>query len=241
MTEMKTLTAAQIRQIMTTYKTLGILGKKGSGKSVVIASCADALPEVIVFDMLGVYNPEAQYKTAVIPKSRYYENPTAFINKFDNSKLKKHVINFSAVKPSELIAEADKICEFILNHAKKTTGKLYVLVDEVADIAPERGKISDNFHFLVKNGRNYGIFVIMASQRPQGVDKSVLELCDGYLLSGQNGNRTIEEIVKITNSEDRRHTETILRELPERTFLFVHENENEPYKIPTYKNAFKQH
>lgn len=237
----KTLTEQRIKEIFREYHTGTTIGKKGSGKSVLDIIMADAIDNVIVFDMLGVFDPESRFKTAVLPGSVYYGTPADFINGYRKDK-NKHIVSFADVQPDELIDAADRVCDFILKLSKSDRRERALIVDEVADIAPESGKVSGKFHLLVKNGRNYGIRPVwMSTQRPQGTAKRVLELSDCYLLSGQNGNRTIEEVVKITNSEDPELMKSKLRDLPARHFLFVHENEIEELKIPDYKNAFKQH
>ena len=52
--------------------TASILAAKGSGKSVFLAYALDAWPRGVLIDMLGVYNPASNYKTAIVPNSAYF-------------------------------------------------------------------------------------------------------------------------------------------------------------------------
>ncbi|WP_338099572.1 hypothetical protein [Methanolapillus africanus] len=241
METIKELTPDEIRKITDEFHTLGVVGEKGSGKSVLGAMFGAAAPvRTFVFDMLGVYNPDNKFKTAVIPGMAYYPSPESFIQNYDKTA-KKHVISFENVELDNLVQAVDMVCEFIIDKVKKDGIETEIIADEAADFVPEAGKISNKFHILTKNGRNWGIRpVIFLTQRPQSVTKKIFELADGNFLFGQLGENTLDRTVSMTNTRDPDEMRTLLRELPPRHVLFVHKNEIQPYKIPTYKNAFKQ-
>ena len=199
------------------------------------------IPRVVLFDILGVFNPAGCNKTAVIPGSAFYSSPAAFINKFENDT-QKHVIDFSDIDEDDLIAEMDAVNAFIESMCKKDNKQTAIICDESVDIIPESGTYSKKFRRNVKNGRNWHIRpAIMTTQRPQEISKKGLEHSDGYFIFKQLGENTLERLADITNAEDRNATKTRLRNLEKRHVLFVHGNVIQEYVIPNYNYAFAQH
>ena len=240
----ETLTPEKIREICNECNTLTILGEKESGKSVLDIMIADALntPRVIVWDMLGVFNPENQNKTAVLsPPSVYYDTPQAFMSNFQKDT-QKHVINFLKIRnKKELVETANKVIQFIEKICKNDNKQTAVIIDEAADIIPQKGLKADDVEYNIKNGRNWRMNpIILTTQRPQTVDKDDLELSNAYFIFTQLGENTLERLVDITNAENRQEMKSILRGLPKRHVLYVKKNEYKILKIPEYKNAFKQ-
>jgi hypothetical protein len=213
-----------------------ILGAKGSGKTVLLASMANKMAgPLVLFDILGVLNPKAPYRTAIVP-GVYFNNPGSFLSYFRAGKItnQKCVINLS--ETDNLIDTIDSICLEIMN--KKT--KIAVLSDEVADIIGQNAKGSGEFVKLVKNGRNYGVRpVIFATQRPQSVSKSVFDLCDTFYISKQKAPRTIDYILDILDLKGSKDMGAKIRGLQQRQFL-KYDDEIKIYTVPEYKYANKQ-
>lgn len=217
--------------------TAAILAAKGSGKSVMLASILKSFKKGVLIDTLGVYDPRKSHKTAVVPGSNYYESVEAFIHNHNKFKEQRHIIDFSEYFDEELIEKSDKLFEYIYTNLHD----MPVLVDEVADIMPQMGLGSVWFHRLVKNGRNFGIRpVIFATQRPQGVNKTVLELCDTFFTSMHRGPRTIEYVMTILNDTGNKELGTMIRGLEKREFLKYDGGDIIKFKIPFYKWSFKQ-
>lgn len=214
------------------------LAAKGSGKSVALAMILNNAKSGILIDMLGVYNPRNRKKTAIVPNSAYYNDVDSFIKNYKDVPEKKHIINFGEyVSHEEIINAADKLSSFIYNNIPD----IMVLCDEVADIMPQSKRGSNEFHRLVKNGRNRGIYpVIMATQRPQSTDKSVFDLCDTFFVSLQRAPKTIDYILDILDRRGDKETGTKIRQLKARQFLKYDGENLENINIQNYKYAFKQ-
>lgn len=216
--------------------TVSILAAKGSGKSVLLASLLNEMSSGILIDMLGVFNPRRNYKTAIVPGSVYYESIEAFLEYYHQVPESKHIIDMSSYVGDGLIDASDKLCEYLIK-----SGRMALLIDEVADISPEAGKGSTEFHRLVKNGRNYGIRpIIMATQRPQSTQKKVLDLSDTFYVSTQRAPRTVEYILDILDKKGDKETATKIRSLQHREFLEFNGDKIQAFKVPAYRYAFKQ-
>lgn len=215
--------------------TTAILGSKGSGKSVLLAMMAnEQTTNVILCDMLGVYNPRNSFKTAIVPNSYYCLSVQLYIDNYRKLPLiHKAVIDFS--ESDNVINDMDLLSSFIMKHKKKTT----FLCDEIADVLPNMAKGSIELTKMIKNGRNYGIKpVVIATQRPQSVSKNVFDLCDRFLISKQKAPRTIDYILDIIElSGDNVSKETISNLQPRQ---FYDTNTNKIILVDTYKYAFKQ-
>lgn len=244
MTEIKILTDTEIQTLLDKYRTWGVAGEKRSGKSVLDAMLANAQQKgrVVTIDALGVYNPENPNKTAVIPRSVYYDSPDDFLNHYEKNE-KKHIINFSTIKSRETkLEKMNAVCDFIETLCRKDNEQTTLIIDEAADFIPQAGGKSESLQYTVKNGANWRVFpIILTTQRPQRINKDEFELSDCYIIFKQMGKNTLDRLVEITNAEDPEAMKTRLRELPPRHFLLVYGNEIEEYKIPDYKFAFAQH
>lgn len=218
--------------------TTAIIAAKGQGKSVMLASYLNRLTQGILIDMIGVFNPRSQFKTAVVPNSTYFLNPEAFLKTARKGKIpKKSVVNFGDLVGEELTEEADKLFRFIYQNVPK----MPILVDEIADIMPLMGTGSNEFHRLVKNGRNHGNKpIVIATQRPQNTSKQIFDLCDTFYLSSQKAPRTIEYILNLIDEKGNTEMGKKIKTLKTRQFLRYDGEKLENYKEPVYKYAFKQ-
>lgn len=216
-----------------------ILGAKGSGKSVLLASMLHHYEgRAVLFDLLGVFNPKNSYKTAVVPHSYYCMDVDGFLSNSDKFPAKaKIIISMENYIGEELIEAVDSVCKFLMEHRIK----IAVLSDEIADIMPNNARGSNEFHRMVKNGRNYGIRpVIFATQRPQSVSKSVFDLCDKFYISSQKAPRTIDYIIDIVDAVGDENIKQRITALQQREFLIYDGASLENFKVPEYKYAFKQ-
>ena len=216
-----------------------ILGAKNSGKSVFLANLLNQSKEkCILIDVLGVYNPRNDHKTAIIPNSYYCTDVDNYISNFDkfpsNAKI---VIDVSGYIDDELIEVMDKLCNHLMEH-KTRCG---FMSDEIADIMPQDSKTSKGFHRLVKNGRNFGIKpVVIATQRPQSVNKKVFDLCDTFYVSSQKAPRTVEYILEILDASGDHEMRSRITRLKQREFLRFDGDVITDFKVPEYKYAFEQ-
>ena len=241
MTALKTLSSFSFLD----YKQLDIIGGKGSGKTNLAAQKANEMDKFIVIDTLGVLHPKNEFRSARIPNANYYGMPKnntgdavdmffyALANDLTEFK-DRHIIDFSEFVTMEERHQAiNKICAWIIREAKK--GNAYpLIIDEIADYAPEGKEPPEALLRLVKNGRNYGIYpVVLITQRPQSTSKQILELADCYVIGRQQGPRTIESIQKIADLDDE-----ILKNLKPREFYIS--EEKGIYTAPFYRFSKKQ-
>lgn len=211
-----------------------ILGAKGSGKSVFLAKMLnDTNKKMILFDILGVFNPRAKFRTAVIPNSYYVMDVDSLLDNFDKfPRNAKIVLNCENYINDELIDVFDRVSNFLMNR-KQPIG---VLSDEIADVMANMSNGSKQFHRLVKNGRNYGIKpVIFATQRPQSVSKNIFDLCDVFFISKQTAPRTIEYIKNILDVSGDTKMEKQITNLKTREFLITNGNSVQKYTVPYWK------
>lgn len=216
-----------------------ILGAKGSGKTVLLASMVNELDKrCILLDILGVLNPKNDFKSAEIPSSYYVLSVDLYLKHEhafpDNAKV---VIDMSNYYDNELIEAVDKLCK----HLMSSKHSIAFLSDEVADIMPQQAKGSTWFHKLVKNGRNYGIKpIVFATQRPQSVSKSVFDLCDKFFISMQRAPRTIDYIVDILDTTGDPEIRQKVVALKKREFLIYDGEDIIQESVPEYPHAYAQ-
>lgn len=218
--------------------TVSILASKGTGKSVFLAYGLNAWPRGVLIDMLGVYNPISNYKTAIVPNSAYFKTPEAFIDQ-DLKKIpeKKYIISLAQYTKQELIDQSDDLFRYLYSKNPYGAGNFPIFIDEAMDLANQNGKTSYELIRTAKNGRNFGIRpLVIASQRPQNVDKTIFDLSDTFYVSQQRSPKTIEYINKIVDQDISEQ----LRTIQPREFLRFDGTSLTKIKVPFYKFAFKQ-
>lgn len=218
--------------------TASILAAKGSGKSVFLAHGLNAWPRGVLIDMLGVYNPASNYKTAIVPNSAYFTTPEAFIDQ-DLKKIpeKKYIISLAQYTKQELIDKADDLFRYLYSKNPYGSGNFPIFIDEVMDLANQNGKTSYELIRTAKNGRNFGIRpLVIASQRPQNVDKTIFDLSDTFYVSQQRSPKTIDYINTIVDQDISQD----LRTIKPREFMRFDGITLTRLKVPYYKYAFKQ-
>lgn len=218
--------------------TASILAAKGTGKSVFLAHALNVWHRGILIDMLGVYNPGSNYKTAIVPNSAYFTSPESFINQnLKKIPEQKYVISLAQYTKQELIDQSDDLFRYLYSKNPYGTGNYPIFIDEVMDLANQNGKTSYELIRVAKNGRNFGIRpLVIASQRPQNVDKTIFDLSDTFYVSQQRSPKTIEYINKIVDDDISEQ----LRTIKPREFLRFDGTTLTKIKVPFYKFAFKQ-
>lgn len=131
----------------------------------------------------------------------------------DKEKIKKfeELINFAT---PFLVANVSKLGDIELNffasfylgqllkNQKKKKKKLYNLIFDEAHryIKEEKDKDSvkslNMFERIAKEGRKFDIFIILSSQRPGEISKTVLSQCNNYILHRIRSNIDLEQIKK---------------------------------------------
>jgi hypothetical protein len=226
------------------YNQVTELAGKGSGKTNLAAARANAMDKFIFVDTLGVLNPTSDLRSARIPESNYFMNDKngtgdsvdMFIQMHRLSPFQwRHVIDFSEYVSLEERQEAiNKLCQFVISQAKNSGNKYPVIIDEVADFAPEHKEPPEALHRLIKNGRNYGIVpVVIITQRPQSTSKQILDLTDCFVLGSQSAPVTAEYVAKIAELDPE-----FIKSIKPREFYIS--QEKKMYKAPHYRFSKKQ-
>ena len=211
-----------------------ILAEKGSGKTILLASEADKFNKFVFVDVLGVLNPESNYRSGIIPRSHYWHSVNDFIDNVikdrNESGIDRHVINFAESEDEP--GDIDKLAHFLITQGKNGHG-YPLFVDEADDVLPE-GKTGLNAIKIVKNGRNYGIKpFVCATQRPQGAAKKVIELAGRWLIGGETGYNTLKHVTAITGAN-----EEVFKNMKPRHFYDT--KTNKIMKVANYRYAVKQ-
>lgn len=211
-----------------------ILAEKGSGKTIFLASEANKFKKFVLVDVLGVLDPESNYKSGIIPNSHYWHGVQDFIDNCtkarNESGIDRHVINFA--ESDDEPGDFDKLALFLIRQGKIGHGYPF-FVDESDDVIPQ-SKSGLNAIKIVKNGRNYGIKpFICATQRPQGSEKRVIELASRWFIGGETGYNTLKQVTAITRAD-----ESIFKDMPVRSFFDT--KTNKIHKVANYRYAVKQ-
>ena len=209
--------------------TVGILGQKGTGKSYLTRQIAESLPkDGIVFDTIGILKPKG-YQIYEVDIKKRMEQATIF----SGITLRTH--HNIGVDLSRLTK--DEIVEFTNWYLSITPMKnKYVIIDEMADYAPQIGESSKELERLVRHGRNFGNTFIFNTQRPAYLTKNVLNLIDVVVFFRLVWKRDIDVVKDILNNLGKRN---ITSEINEITNMGV--GEFKIYKFGVISPPAKQH
>lgn len=175
------------------YHTITLVAQKGWGKTVAMCMLASELQRCIFVDTLGVAE-------GLIPASYYIKDITptnfeALKGVLKETKQPKVVLDMRKINEVAIASPYLPLRVIGVVAEIATQLQVPVLIDEVKDYAPQRGKVSEGLVKLATNGRNYGVSpFIMATQRPQIVSKDVLELSDVYIIGALRGKNNKEWI-----------------------------------------------
>lgn len=226
------------------YNQVTEIAGKGSGKTNLAAAQANEMEKFIFVDTLGVLNPTSKMRSARIPNSNYFEQDKngsgdavdMFLYGHKLSPFRyRHVIDFS-----EFITEDDRrdainrLCAWIIKQARQNNIKYPLIIDEIADYAPEHKEPPEALHRVLKNGRNYAITpVVIITQRPQSVAKALFDLSDCFVLGSQTAPVTAEYVAKIAELDDE-----FIKSIQPREFYIS--SEKKIYKAPYYRFSKNQ-
>ncbi len=96
----------------------------------------------------------------------------------------------------------------------------FVVVDEAHHVVPAettddmQRSIREQFRTLVAEGRKYGLFVILVSQRPEKLDELVIGECQNRVVMRLNSRKTLDETRRILGLDD------VPRDVLNRTLTF---------------------
>ncbi len=126
------------------------------------------------------------------------------------------ILDFSGADDSTLNAATRLVLEQIFNCRKRREGNcrypVFVFIEEAHRVIPakRRTKSESIVERIAREGRKFGVFLTLISQRPRSVNQEVLSMCQSFIT------------LRIVNPEDQRNvrnsaekmSEDLLKELP---------------------------
>ncbi len=217
-------------------QTFGFVGRKGSGKSYTASKFAEGLHDMrapfVVIDPVGTWyglRLAADGKKPGLPipvlGGEHGDLPLAatagaVVARFIIDNSVAAVLDVSAFRKSERKRFVADFAEELFHRAKKVRSPLMVIFEEAQVFAPQRcgkgeermlGAVED----IVRLGRNYGLGSALITQRPQSVNKEVLNQVECLFVGQLNGaheRKAIDQwIVQNVANED---AHDLVHELP---------------------------
>lgn len=210
------LTAGSARSIFTVPRslatqTVAVLARKGAGKTYTMKRIAEALlgagVQVIAIDAVGVWYGlrlaadgarASRFQVPVLGGWRGDIDLAPTAGALVASTLvesgQSAVLDVSKFRKGDRKTFATEFAEELL-HLKKDPARrspLFVILEEAQLLAPQKVQRGEErmlgaFEDLVKLGRNYGIGVGMISQRPQSINKDILNQTELLIVLQTNG------------------------------------------------------
>jgi len=203
--------------IEATTEAIGFLGRRGSGKSYAAQKLAEefhrAKAQFVVLDPVGNWyglRLAADGKSPGIPIPVFGGLQGDIpINASAGAKIADTIVDrgiSAVIDVSQFESDADKarfalaFCERFYFRKKSSPSAVHLFLEEAQEFIPqnpgrEEPKMLHAFTRLAKLGRNFGIGISMLSQRPQEVNKKVLNLAELLLvfqLTGTHERRALE-------------------------------------------------
>lgn len=174
----------------------------------------------VLGDFCKVYQEEQED-----PFSKYYDEQVGKegVEKLDSEKSSQLSIVDMSLLPYEVLETITGlvgrlILEFVSRMPDSQRGKLPIVIvlEEAQNYIPEKGKndresISKKvFERIAREGRKYGVSLLVSSQRPSELSKTVLSQCNSFFihrLQNPEDQRYVRQLVSAAN-------EDILQQLP---------------------------
>lgn len=176
-------------------QTFAFIARKGGGKTYAAGKLTEGLlaigATVIVIDVVGTWyglRLSANGKGAGFPIAIFGGehgdvdlDPTQgeALGQLLVSRDLSAVVDISQFRKGARQRFATDFAEALFHHAKSNRAPRMVIMEEAQTLAPQRTKPGDErmlgaFEDIVRLGRNYGIGATLISQRPQSINKEVL-------------------------------------------------------------------
>lgn len=107
----------------------------------------------------------------------------------------------------------------LLLYENKPCGLRHIFIEEAAEFCPQRvqsedGKVYAEVEKLARMGGNASLGYTLINQRPEEVNKAVLELCDCLFLHRQKGRHSLTALGKWLDVADTKNAEKVINSLP---------------------------
>lgn len=221
-------------------QTFAFMGRRGSGKSYAAGKLAEEMldvgAQVVVLDPVGTWwglrtlaNGKPGYSIPVLggPHGDIPLEPTGgvVVAKFIVDTGTSMIVDLSRFRKNDRKRFVVDFAEELFHRKKDAPSALHVIIDEAQHFCPQRivsgderllGAVSD----LTLMGRNYGIGVSLISQRPQKVNKDVLnqtECLFAFQMTGPHERKAIKEWIADKGIHDA--NATVITKLPTGTAI----------------------
>jgi len=210
-----------------------ILGIRNSGKSYTATFIAERLMDdgipFIAFDPIGIWRylkvgkqgagypvvvagdngdlPLTPQSAPAIVRAAMKENVSLVLDLYSMSLSKKDW------------RDIVENCIRLLLYENKPCGLRHIFIEEAAEFCPQRvqaeqGRVYAEVEKLARMGGNASLGYTLINQRPEEVNKAVLELCDCLFLHRQKGRHSLTALGKWLDVASTRNAEKVMSSLP---------------------------
>jgi hypothetical protein len=160
---------------------VGIVGRKGSGKSTRTATLLKYVPRIIVWDPMADHRP-------LLPDS--IEGLRDELADYLDEAYEKNTFACSYVPGDDLEWEFDEVCELVYDF-----GNLLFVVEE-APLVCKAGHMPPRFGKLVRTGRHRGLDILWTAQRASEVSRTLTSATDFWIFYSQTEPRDLDAIAE---------------------------------------------
>ncbi len=215
------------------------IGNRGGGKSngcaVAVEQLLDARVQVIILDYVGIWFALRLRADGKTPSS--YDVPIlggchgdvelsaqagAVVAEALAERRTSCILDLSLFSKSDRARFATDFAETFFRAKKQHRGPSLIVLEEAQRFVPQRvykgqERMLGAFEEIAEVGRNFGIGLFLISQRPQNINKSVLNLADNlfaYRTIGTHERQSLEEWVQEKGADGQRDIGSALPGLP---------------------------
>lgn len=214
------------------------LGMRGSGKSNSLTLAAEELLkagiQVVVLDYVGIFFglrllPDGKPSSFQIPVLGGHHGDIALVpaagQQVAEALAASHssaVLDISLFKKGDRIRFAADFGEAFFHAKKLNEGPVFLILEEAQRFVPQLIRFSDPglsrclgaYEEIAEVGRNYGIGLGLISQRPQKINKDVLNLAELVFAFQTNGVLERKAIAEWVQEKDAQGRDEVAGELP---------------------------
>ncbi|HKW03575.1 MAG TPA: hypothetical protein VJN96_27360 [Vicinamibacterales bacterium] len=160
---------------------VGIVGRKGSGKSTRAATLIKYAPRVLAWDPMEDHRD-------LLPD--WYEGFDGELDSYLNEADRTAAFACAITPGDQLEAEFEEVCQLVYEH-----GRMLFCVEE-APLVCRANYLSPTFGRIVRTGRHRRIDVLWTAQRASEVSRSLTSATDVWILFSQTEPRDLDAIAE---------------------------------------------
>ena len=160
---------------------VGIVGRKGSGKSTRVATLLKYCPRILAWDPMGDHS-------RLLPD--VFEGIDEELNEYVYQASRTKTFACAYIPGEDLEGEFDEICRLVYYY-----GYMLFCVEE-APLVCKAGYLSPAFGKIVRTGRHRGIDLLWTAQRASEVSRTLTSATDLWILYSQTEPRDLDAIAE---------------------------------------------